>query len=771
MKLGIAKASCIALAMMTAGLAHAAKGDPTNLLSQGDRHVRSLAGMRVAPKGSVAGVSVVGIQSIDGMDSPNNDVLEFNIGVGNALTGISWDVGLETLGLSWLSEPVVQFSSSTGSGDPNAVNLTVGVGVNSPGNQEFSSAGVILFADVALNDITVGADGILRLQFFEDFDDGPGADANWRDAVMPAVVAGLGLVCSNQAACDAAVLGTPVLDIGTVSATDACISVPANNNGVPEPGETLTFDIPLNALGGAFTNVVGTLTTSSPNVTIVNGVGNYGGIAAGGSGTASYTVRLGQGVACFSALNFTLSVASTEGNFTFPVTDTVGSAAITYAGVPVSIPDANPTGVSSTATVANMSGPISSVQVRVNATHTWVGDIIIRLTSPNATTITLLDRPGYSGSGFGCSNDNIDVTFQDGAADPETICAGSGNWPVVTAAPVNPLSGLNGQAGNGNWTLTISDSAGGDTGQLVSWELILTPAPTGTCTVCPPAADLSLTLTDAPDPVTAGTNLTYTATVTNAGPDPADNVTVTLPLPANTSFVSGSVAGGGSCAGSPVVCTVTGSIAAGASRTATITVLVAASTPTGSTINASATTATSTIDLNPANNSANTSTAVVTSGDLQVTLAASAAAVAVNVPVTFTAVSTNLGPSDAQNVVVSITLSPDFRYSSHVATGATCTTPQVGNSGVITCTWAGTTALNATRTLVVTAFSNNENLNTVSANTTATTPDPNLTNNNATVSVQVGELVEEIPTLGRNALLLLGLLLAIGSFVAIRRHG
>lgn len=770
MKLGIAKVSCIALAMMTAGLAHAAKGDPTVLLSQGDRQVRSLSGVPVAPKGSVAAASVAGIQSIDAIDSATNDVLEFNIGAGNALTGISWDVGIETLGLSWVSEARVQFSSSTGSSDPNAINLTVGNGVNAPGNQEFSSGGVILFSSVPLNDITVGADGILRLQFFESYDDGPGADANWRDAVMPAIVAGIGLACTNQAACDAAVGGAPILDIGTVTAADSCLSVPANNNGIPEPGETLTFDIPLNATGGAFTNVVGTLSTASAGVSIVNGVGNYGTIADGSSGTASYSVRLDQSVACFSALNFTLNVASTEGNFSFPVTDTVGSAAITYAGLPAAIPDNTPAGVSSVANVANMAGPITSAQVRVNATHTWVGDIVITLTSPGGTTLTLLDRPGVPAGSFGCSNDNINVTFQDGAADPEAVCAASGAWPVTTAAPVNAFSALNGQAGNGNWTLTISDNAGGDTGQLVDWELILTPAPTGTCTVCPLAADLSVTLADAPDPVTAGTNLTYTAVVSNAGPDAAQNPTVTLPVPANTTFVSGTVSSGGSCAGSPVVCTLSGPLANGASSTITAVFAVSAAAPDGSTINGSATVASPTVDLNMANNTASTTTAVSAQADLSVAITASAAQVLVNVPVTFTATATNLGPSDAQNVAVSITLSPDFRYTGHTATGATCTVPQVGNSGVITCTWTGATAPAAQRVMSVVAYSNNVNLNSVRANVASATTDPVAPNNSAGVTVQVGELIEEIPTMGRTALLLLGLMLALGGIVAIRRH-
>ena len=60
-------------------------------------------------------------------------------------------------------------------------------------------------------------------------------------------------------------------------------------------------------------------------------------------------------------------------------------------------------------------------------------------------------------------------------------------------------------------------------------------------------ADLSVTKSDSPDPVAAGSNLTYAIGVTNLTAADATTVALSDTLPANTTFVSLSSPAGWSC--------------------------------------------------------------------------------------------------------------------------------------------------------------------------------------------------------------------------------
>jgi uncharacterized repeat protein (TIGR01451 family) len=84
--------------------------------------------------------------------------------------------------------------------------------------------------------------------------------------------------------------------------------------------------------------------------------------------------------------------------------------------------------------------------------------------------------------------------------------------------------------------------------------------------------DLAVSMTDSPDPIDLGLDLTYAITVTNTGPDPATGVLLTNLLSAQTYFLS-AIASQGTCSnsGSLVICDL-GSIPGGTA--ATVTVLV-----------------------------------------------------------------------------------------------------------------------------------------------------------------------------------------------------
>ncbi|MCB1643429.1 MAG: DUF11 domain-containing protein, partial [Xanthomonadales bacterium] len=483
--------------------------------------------------------------------------------------------------------------------------------------------------------------------------------------------------------------GMPTLSLGMVSVADMCAAIPANNNGVIEPGETVDFTLPIDAAGGDFTNVVGTLTSATAGVTIVTGMGAYGNIANGGSASANYQIRLDETVACSSNIDLTLSVTSTEGNFSFPVTRPVGqSATFTYNGLPLAITDNTPAGVTSTADVAGVPSAITNVQVQINTTHTWVGDLIFTLQSPNGTTVTLLDQPGVPASTFGCNNNDVNVLFADGQPDPEAICTGATGdaWPVTNAGPVTPLSAFNGEMANGQWTLTVSDNAAGDTGTLMDWELIITPAAVGVCNVCPSNADLTLTKTAAaPSPLSVGDTITYTLMAANAGPGDATGVVVTDPLPANVTYVSNTC--GATFAAGTLTWNIGGLLnGAGASCDVVVTVNAVGGITNTATVTGNE------ADPTPANNAGTSTLAGAFLADVVLLKSNNATGgLAPGDAFSFFINVTNNGPTDATNVVVTDVLSNKVSYVANTCgatvTGATLTwtIPTLANGAEANC--------------------------------------------------------------------------------------
>jgi uncharacterized repeat protein (TIGR01451 family) len=140
-------------------------------------------------------------------------------------------------------------------------------------------------------------------------------------------------------------------------------------------------------------------------------------------------------------------------------------------------------------------------------------------------------------------------------------------------------------------------------------------------------ADLAVTKTASPATVDTGTNITYTITVANNGPNSAANVTLTDNLPAGTTFVSNSAASGWTCfdpavgTTGPITCSIA-SLPNGDTATFTVVVQVSCNVPHATVINNTATVSASTPDPNLSNNS---SLASITASNLAPTVTASVA--------------------------------------------------------------------------------------------------------------------------------------------------
>lgn len=259
-------------------------------------------------------------------------------------------------------------------------------------------------------------------------------------------------------------------------------------------------------------------------------------------------------------------------------------------------------------------------------------------------------------------------------------------------------------------------------------------------------ADLALTKVDTPDPVAGGSNVTYTLTVANAGPNASAGIRIVDNLPPASVYVSSSGAGW-TCgnAGQVVTCTRPGPHAVGASIPP-VTIVARVTASSGSITN-SATVAPFVVGGVPlvadpvtTNNTATADTAVVPGADVSITKTlASANPATAGTNVTFTLLPRNVGPAAAANAVVTDVLPANWVYVS--ATGANWSCGAVGQT--VTCTRASLpTGATDNITLVATAPTEaqtpvNGQLFTNTGTIASSTPDPVSTNNSGQATVTV----------------------------------
>jgi hypothetical protein len=118
-------------------------------------------------------IDVAGIQSHGEIGDADNTVLTFNVGANSTITSIDYSVNLTANSPSWLSELGLMFTSLDGS---EGVIFNPGFGDTFEGTDTYSGSADLIDFGLSFN---VGSDGILRLEFYEDFDDFVGADGVW----------------------------------------------------------------------------------------------------------------------------------------------------------------------------------------------------------------------------------------------------------------------------------------------------------------------------------------------------------------------------------------------------------------------------------------------------------------------------------------------------------------------------------------------------------------------------------------------------------------
>lgn len=251
----------------------------------------------------------------------------------------------------------------------------------------------------------------------------------------------------------------------------------------------------------------------------------------------------------------------------------------------------------------------------------------------------------FSNGALGIDLAPAGVTAND-IGDGDTGANNRQNFPVLTAANGAAGGGVNAQGtlnSNASTTFTLHfyasaacDASGNGEGQTFLGSATTTTNASGNATfsanlagtaalgqsitatatnpqgntsefsACVPygAADLAIAKTASAPTIIVGSNVTYTVTVTNNGPDTAQSVTVTDNLPSSVIFVSCSSTGGGVCGGSGNNRTVTfASLASGSSATITFVATLNCSVANGVIVGNTATVASAVRDPSNVNNS------------------------------------------------------------------------------------------------------------------------------------------------------------------------
>ncbi|MDO9410591.1 hypothetical protein, partial [Patulibacter sp.] len=489
-------------------------------------------------------------------------------------------------------------------------------------------------------------------------------------------VSGTGWTCSNTATTftctrgDALAAGAayPALTLNTTVAANPPASI-ANTASVSGGGD------------GNLTNNTGTATngpTRSADLAVTK-TADVGSIAVGGN--VSYTIRVTNngssdstgsvvtdtlpagltyvsseagcaGSAASSTVSCTVGPLAAGASKTFtvvakPTAGTAGTSLANTVRVTGNDPDPTPGNNTSSSTVA-----VKPVDLKV--TNAIQGNPATL--SPNTTYTWVVGVSNQGGSAAPGSVVNFDVpagtTVVTADLDPRcTVSAGAIVCDLGTIAPGATITPLNIPLRTvANPPASIDTTA---TVTTTENDTDLTNNTASTSTPVVQAVDLGVTLGSDPGTVRPGDEVKLTATVTNNGPATPQNPTVTITIPAGTTFVSADP--GCTRSGTTVTCVLTPA-ELGPGRSVTRTIVVKVGDDAGTTLTTDAKVSTTSPDADPSNDTATLVVPVVRPVDLSVTKTASTTQAKPGDRVVYTLTAANAGPGPARDSVVTDTL-------------------------------------------------------------------------------------------------------------------
>lgn len=290
-----------------------------------------------------------------------------------------------------------------------------------------------------------------------------------------------------------------------------------DNDGFPEPGESVLVSIPVtnNSGGGTINNV---------NISVTGGgTVNYGNIANGATVTQQVPYTVPGGAACGSLHQITITGTSALGamnpqNFSFRLGAPVGGAPVAFTNSTlINLPNGQPTTTSGPASpypsTINATGLTGQKNIRLTLNgfrHEWYNDMDFLLVGPggqkfifmsdngnNATealppiTFSITDTAAalLPGTNAGVIADGGEYRPSN-VATPDPFVAPAPAAPYESAAPVGTATfasvfGTDGTAMNGTWSLYAVDDAGSDPGTINGGWTLTFEANDYACSVTP----------------------------------------------------------------------------------------------------------------------------------------------------------------------------------------------------------------------------------------------------------------------------------------------